>query len=319
MLGARDPAARFWPGQEFRYPVISRIWLEGDAVGKFSRTFSLMRASWEVLKQDKELLLFPAFAAVGSVLVLASFAAPLLALTDWQAASDSMAAGTAEALGSGESGVSGEQAVYTLGLFLFYCCNYFVMIFFNAGLVACAEIRMEGGDPTVGDGLRAAWSRLPAILGWAVVAATVGLVLRMIEERSNIVGKIVAGLLGMAWSLTSFLVVPILVVENEGPISALKRSASMLKKTWGEQIIGNFSFGLIFMLVALPGAFVVIAGVVAGSVTLIVLGVLAVILVALAQSALQGIFQAALYLYMRDGVAPDGFDAGELQAAVGRS
>jgi hypothetical protein len=278
-----------------------------------------MRASWDVLKQDKELLLFPLFSAVGCVLVLASFAGPILALTDWQATGESMAASTAEALGSGESGVSAEQAVYTFGLFLFYCCNYFVMIFFNAGLVACAEIRMEGGDPTVGDGLRAAWSRLPAILGWAVVAATIGLVLRMIEERSNFVGKIVAGLLGMAWSLTSFLVVPILVVENEGPIAALKRSASMLKKTWGEQIIGNFSFGLIFMVLSLPAVLLVIAGVAAGSLTLIVLGVLAVILIALAQSALQGIFQAALYLYMRDGVAPDGFDAGELQAAVDRS
>jgi len=277
-----------------------------------------MRASWEVLKQDKELLLFPLFSAVGCVLVLASFAGPILALTDWQAASDSMAS-TAQAMGSGESGASAEQALRTLGLFLFYCCNYFVMIFFNAGLVACAEIRMEGGDPTVGDGLRAAWSRLPAILGWAVIAATVGLVLRMIEERSNIVGKIVAGLLGMAWSLTSFLVVPILVVENEGPISALKRSASMLKKTWGEQIIGNFSFGLIFIVLSLPAVFLLITGVVTGSVTVIVLGVLAVVFIALAQSALQGIFQAALYLYMRDGVAPDGFDVGELQAAIGRS
>ena len=286
-------------------------------MGKLTRTFSLMRASWEVLKQDKELLLFPLFSAVGCVLVLASFAGPILSLADWQAARDSLATGTAEALGDGGSGVSAQQAVYMLGLFLFYCCNYFVMIFFNAGLVACAEIRMEGGDPTVGDGLRAAWARLPAILGWAVVAATVGFVLRMIEERSSFVGKIVAGLLGMAWSLTSFLVVPILVVENEGPIRALKRSASMFKKTWGEQIIGNFSFGLIFMVLSLPAVFIVIAGVVAGSLTLIIVGVLAVILIALAQSALQGIFQAALYLYMRDGVAPKGFDGGELRAAIG--
>ena len=276
-----------------------------------------MRASWEVLKQDKELLLFPLFSAIGSIFVLVSFAAPILALTDWQAASDSMAAGTAEALSS-ESELSAERVGYTLGVFLFYCCNYFVMIFFNAGLVACAEIRMEGGDPTVGDGLRAAWSRLPAILGWSVVAATVGLVLRMIEERSNLVGKIVAGLLGMAWSLTSFLVVPILVVENEGPIRALKRSAAMLKETWGEQLIGNFSFGLIFMIVTLPAVFLIVAGVAAGSGTLIVVGVLAAILIALAQSALQGIFQAALYLYMRDGVAPVGFDAAELQASIGR-
>ena len=165
-------------------------------MGKFSRTFSLMRASWEVLKQDKELLFFPLLSAIGCVLVLASFAGPILALTDWQAAGESMAAGTAEALRVSDGKISADQVMLTLGLFLFYCCNYFVIIFFNAGLIDCAKIRMEGGDPTVGDGLRAAWARLPAILGWAVLVATVGLVLRMIEERSNLVGKIVAGLLG---------------------------------------------------------------------------------------------------------------------------
>ncbi|MGB5265983.1 MAG: DUF6159 family protein, partial [Polyangiales bacterium] len=266
---------------------------------------------------DKELLVFPLLSAVGCMLVLASFAAPILALTDWQAASESIAAGTVETLSESGGTVSADQALHMLGLFLFYCCNYFVIIFFNAGLIACAEIRMEGGDPTVRDGLRAAWARLPAILGWAVVAATVGLVLRMIEERSNLVGKIVAGLLGMAWSLTSFLVVPILVIENEGPLSALKRSASMLKKTWGEQLIGNFSFGLIFLLFALPGILFLFLGIAANSVALIVGAVVYFTVISLAQSALQGIFQAALYLYMRDGKAPEGFDTSALQASIG--
>ena len=210
-----------------------------------------------------------------------------------------------------------EQVTHMFTLFAFYCCNYFVIIFFNAGLIACARIRMEGGDPTVADGLRAAWARLPAIAGWAVLAATVGLVLRMIEERSSLVGKIVAGLLGMAWSVTSFLVVPILVIEHEGPLSALRRSAVMLKKSWGEQLIGNFSFAFIFLLLALPGVFLLVVGVTANSVPLIVVSVLYFIAISLAQSALQGIFQAALYLYMRDGEAPEGFEAAELQASIG--
>jgi hypothetical protein len=276
-----------------------------------------MRASWDVLKQDKELLLFPLLSGICCVLVLASFAGPMLAMTDWQAASQGMTSSTAEALTASDGKISMEQGMRILGLFLFYCCNYFVIIFFNAGLIACAQIRMEGGDPTVGDGLRAAWARLPAIAGWAVLAATVGLVLRMIEERSNLVGKIVAGLVGMAWSLTSFLVVPILVIENEGPVGALQRSAAMLKKTWGEQIIGNFSFGLIFILLALPGVLFLMMGIAANSVAVIVVSVLYFIGISLAQSALQGIFQAALYLYMRDGEAPDGFEAAALQASIG--
>jgi len=276
-----------------------------------------MRASWDVLKQDKELLLFPLLSGICCVLVLASFAGPMLAMTDWQAAGQGMTSSTAEALTASDGKISMEQAMRILGLFLFYCCNYFVIIFFNAGLIACAQIRMEGGDPTVGDGLRAAWARLPAIAGWAVLAATVGLVLRMIEERSNLVGKIVAGLVGMAWSLTSFLVVPILVIENEGPVGALQRSAAMLKKTWGEQIIGNFSFGLIFILLALPGVLFLMMGIAANSVAVIVASVLYFIGISLAQSALQGIFQAALYLYMRDGEAPEGFDAAALQTSIG--
>jgi hypothetical protein len=276
-----------------------------------------MRASWDVLKQDKELLLFPLLSGICCVLVLASFAGPMLAMTDWQVAGPGMSSSTAEALSASDGKISMEQGMRILGLFLFYCCNYFVIIFFNAGLIACAQIRMEGGDPTVGDGLRAAWARLPAIAGWAVLAATVGLVLRMIEERSNLVGKIVAGLVGMAWSLTSFLVVPILVIENEGPVGALQRSAAMLKKTWGEQIIGNFSFGLIFILLALPGVLFLMMGIAANSVAVIVVSVLYFIGISLAQSALQGIFQAALYLYMRDGEAPDGFEAAALQASIG--
>jgi hypothetical protein len=276
-----------------------------------------MRASWEVLKQDKELLLFPLLSGICCVLVLASFAGPIFAMTDWQAASESMTSSTAQALGGSDGNVSTEQVMHMFVLFLFYCCNYFVIIFFNAGLIACAQIRMEGGDPTVGDGLRAAWARLPAIAGWALLAATVGMVLRMIEERSNLVGRIVVGLLGMAWSLTSFLVVPILVIENEGPVSALQQSAGMLKKTWGEQIIGNFSFGLIFVLLALPGVLLVALGVAAHNVPLIVVAVLYFLGIALAQSALQGIFQAALYLYMRDGEAPDGFETDVLQASIG--
>lgn len=276
-----------------------------------------MRASWDVLKQDKELLLFPLLSGVCCVLVLASFAAPVLAMTDWQAASESMTASAAEGMTDADGKLSLQQVMHVLTLFAFYFSNYFVIIFFNAGLVVCAQIRMEGGDPTVSDGLRAAWERLPAIAGWALLAATVGLLLRMIEERSNLIGKIIAGLVGMAWSITSFLVVPILVIEHEGPLSALQRSAAMLKTTWGEQLIGNFSFGLIFLLLGLPGVVLLFLAVVSQSMVVIAVSVLYFVVISLAQSALQGIFQAALYLYARDGEAPEGFETAALQASIG--
>jgi len=286
-------------------------------MGKLSRTTSLMRASWEVLKQDKELLVFPLLSGILCMVVLASFALPVLGTFDWQATGEGMAASASQAVGDADAPFSAERALRMLWMFLFYVSNYFVIIFFNAGLVACAEIRMEGGDPTVGDGLVAAWQRVGAIAVWALIAGTVGMLLRATEERSSFLTRIVAGLLGMAWSMVSFLVVPILVIEGEGPVSALKRSTRMLKRTWGEQLIGNFSFGLIFLLLAVPGIFLLVTGFAAQSVVLIVLAVLYLVVMALAQSALQGIFQAALYLYMRDGKAPQGFDSAELEASVG--
>jgi hypothetical protein len=211
--------------------------------------------------------------------------------------------------------------LYYGSLFLFYFANYFIVVFFNAAIVACAAARMSGGNPTIGDGLRAATARLPVIFGWALVCATVGLLLRVIEDRSDKIGRIAAGLLGMAWTVVSFLVVPVLVIENKGPIAALKDSTTLLKKTWGEQLVSNFSFGTIFTLLALPAIGLIFLGAYLGSAPILFLciGVAVIYFIALAlvQSALQAIFQTALYLYARDGQVPDGFHAEVLGTALG--
>ena len=277
-------------------------------MGKIARTWSMMSACWQVLKQDKSLLLFPLISGIACVLLLASFAVPLYVTGNWQP--------------PGRNAASTHQAVYYGVLFLFYVCNYFIVVFFNAGIVACATIRMTGGNPTIGDGFRAAAARLPVILGWAVISATVGLILRIIEERSDKVGRFVAGLLGAGWTVVSFLVVPILVVENKNPFEALKDSTTLLKKTWGEQVVGNFSFGLLFFLLTIPAIALVVVGAFSGNVAVIaacvVLTVLYLIALALVQSALQSIFQAAVFLYARNGQVPEGFEAELLGNAMAR-
>lgn len=275
-------------------------------MGKIARTWSLMSDCWQVLKQDKELLLFPLISGICCLLLLASFAVPLYQTGAWEP--------------PGKDAATSRQVTYYGILFLFYVCNYFVVVFFNAAIVACATIRMSGGNPTIGDGFRAAASRLPVIVGWAIVSATVGLVLRLIEDRSEKVGRIVAGLLGMAWTVVSFLVVPILVVENKNPIAALKDSTVLLKRTWGEQLVSNFSFGMIFFLLGIPAFVLIFLGVYAGSTTALIvcvaLAVVYLIVLSLIQSALQSIFQAALYLYARDGQVAQGFRAEALSGAL---
>src|SRR5690606_18457675 len=140
--------------------------------------------------------------------------------------------------------------------------QYFVIFFFNTALVGAAMIRLDGGDPTVSDGLRIARGKWATILGYAAIAATVGMLLRALEQRAGVVGRIVSGLIGAAWAVAPDLTVPVLGARDVGPIEAVKESASLLKATWGENIIGNGGIGLVFtianvVLVLVCGALVV--------------------------------------------------------------
>jgi Family of unknown function (DUF6159) len=273
---------------------------------RFSRSWELVKASGAILRQDKELLLFPFFAAIAALLVAASFIVPLLLSGAFEQT-------------SGES-LDGASIVI---LFLFYLSQYFVIFFFNSALVGAAMIRLDGGDPTVGDGLRIARSRIAQILGYAAIAATVGLILRAIEERAGFIGRWIAGLLGVAFTVATFLTVPILVSRDVGPMEAVKESATLLKKTWGENIIGNAGMGLVFFLFYVGvigiGMVFVFGAAQTGNATLIVLVtatlVLTVITLALVQTALQGVYSAALYRYATDGNAGAAFSGSLLGEA----
>lgn len=274
---------------------------------KLSRSFTLLRASVAVLRADKELLLFPVASTVASILVIASFALPLVS------------SGALDRLDAGESPTAGTILV----AFLFYLCQYFVIFFFNSALVGAALIRLEGGDPTVADGFKIAFSRVGAILGYAAIAATVGLVLKIIEERAGFIGRWIAGLLGIAFTVATFLTVPILVSRGIGPVDAVKESAVLLKKTWGENIAGNvglgFAFALAYLLVfgaAFAIGFLVLqAGNEALFAVLIGAAVLIVVALALTHAALQGIYSAALYRYASEGHAGGQFSTEMLQSA----
>jgi len=268
---------------------------------RMARGWELAKESWRVLKLDKELLVFPLVSGLACLVVLASFALPLVGTDYLKTLMEEKAA-------------PHDPLAYAI-LFAFYFVNYFVIVFFNSALVGCAIIRFKGGDPTVADGFRAAGDRIPQILGWALVAATVGLILRVIESRSERFGQLVAGLLGMGWSAVTYFVVPVIVIEKKGPVEATKRSLAILRHTWGEALTANFGIGL-FVFLATLVAFVPIAlGVVALGAGLaplgilaIVVGVILVIVVGLISSALNAIVIAALYLYAAEGSVPKHFD-----------
>ena len=274
---------------------------------RLSRSWGLVKASASVLQQDKELLVFPMLSLGALLLVFLSFAAPVLGL------------GVLDGLHRGSS----IPAAFYVIAFLFYFCQYFVIFFFNAALIGAAMIRLDGGNPTLGDGMRIASSRIAGIAGYALIAATVGMVLRAIQERVGFVGRIVVGLLGVGWSIATYLVVPVLVAREVGPIDAVKESAALLKKTWGENVIGRVglaaAFGFIFLGVVACGALLLAGAVVAHSIPLViavvVLTLLALGICALVQSALTGIYEAALYRYATTGEGTPGFDSQTLKLA----
>jgi hypothetical protein len=276
---------------------------------RLSRSWELVKASASVLHQDKELLLFPLISLASLALVVVCFALPVLGL----GALDGLSQGSDDRVSVG---------MYIVA-FLFYFSQYFVIFFFNAALVGAAMIRLDGGDPTFGDGIRIATSKLGVIAGYALIAATVGMILRAIQERVGFIGKIIVGLLGVGWTLATYLVVPVLVARDVGPIDAVKESATLLKKTWGENVIGQaglgIAFGFIFLGVILCGAFLIVLAFLTQSVLLIVASMImtlfAIGITALVQSALAGIYAAALYRYATTGKETLGFDANVMRLA----
>ncbi len=274
---------------------------------KMSRSWELVKASFSVLRSDKELLLYPIVSFIGVILVTISFAIPMVF------------AGIFDGLTKGDSNMGIASAIVG---FLFYLVMYTVIIFSNTALVGAAMIRLDGGDPTLADGFRIARARFGKIVGYALVSATVGMILRAISER-GIVGQIVSSVIGFVWNVVTFLVVPVLVVEDIGPVDAVKRSGELLKKTWGEQLVANFGMGMVFGLLSfvilIPGIFLIIAAAGAKSVALLVLAValLVILLIGLGlvSSALTGIFQAALYRYATQGSSSGFFNDDILQGA----
>jgi hypothetical protein len=272
---------------------------------RISNGWELAKQSFRVLMLDKEMLLFPLLSGIACLLVLASFAVPL--------------AGSDYVQDAREDGTAPTDPMAYVILFAFYFCNYFVIVFFNAALIACAIIRFNGGDPTVADGLRAAVARLPQIIAWSLVSATVGVILKAIESRSERAGRIAVGLLGAAWGIATYFVVPVLVVEKVGPFEALKRSLSVLRKTWGEAIVANFGIGVIIFVVILACFIPAVIGFVLGGQTMVISGivvsVLLVILVSLVSSAVNTIVVGALYQYAASETTPQHFDAQALSDA----
>ena len=256
-----------------------------------SRSFTLIKESWRVISLDREILLFPVLSGVALLFILLSFVLPALFL-------------------------SGDRAEFSgglllIGLFLFYLLCYFVVIYFNTALITCARIRLTGGNPVFMDGIRNANAHFVSIFIWAMISATVGLVLNLLQERAGFIGQIVIGLIGAAWSLITYFAIPVMIFEEKGPVDAIKQSASLFRKTWGETLIGQVSIGLVFVILAVVGMIPVVLALMSGSFTLflvlLAIFILYIAILMVVGSSLQGVYNTALYLYATTGNVPEAY------------
>ena len=259
-----------------------------------SRSFALIKESWRVISLDKELLLFPVLSGVALLVILLSFVVPVLTMGDF----------------SGGVPVFSD-GLLLIGLFLFYLLCYFVVIYFNTALITCARIRLTGGNPVFMDGIRNANTHLVPIFIWAMISATVGLVLNLIQERAGFIGQIIIGMIGAAWSLITYFAIPVMIFEEKGPVAAIKQSASLFRKTWGETLVGQVSIGIVFIILGIVGLVPVVLALMSGSMVVFfpLLGVFIIYLAILMVigSSLQGVYNTALYLYATTGNVPEAY------------
>ena len=269
-------------------------------MGKLRTTLTLARSSGSVLRADPELLVLPLLSGVASMVVAASFVVPLFLV--------------------GGTDAEPTPVAYAL-LFVMYVVLAVVTIFFNAALIAGARERLQGGDPTVASALGAASTRIGQILPWAVISATVSILLQAARQRGGAVGAGAASVAGLAWSLVTFLVLPIIVIEGLPIRAAISRSKELFKRTWGGNVAARAGFGVLGFLLVLPAILLVVLGAAAGNVGLgiaIAIAVVWLVVVTLVMASLSSIFQAALYLHASGHqVSGDHFTTGQLEQAFG--
>lgn len=278
--------------------------------GSWKSSKVVTRKSWGLLKANPYLFAFPIIGLVLTLVPLIVFGVPALIFLD--ADNNWVAAVFAIAL------VFGVQAFAT---------------FPSAGLVAAVDEEMHGRDASVGRGMSAAFGRFGPLVAWSAIQTVVSILLGLVRGngQGNIVGvllrNIVAAAADVMWQLITFFVLPVMMIEKESPINAIKTSSGLFKKQWGTQLAGGVRIGgLVALLVILPGALVMVGGialvftgntgtVVAGIITAVI-GFLIIMLGSLIISAMRGIYSVALYYYAKDGEVLGGFTGEELQSSV---
>jgi hypothetical protein len=269
-------------------------------MSRIKRGWGLTKKSWGVLTGNRQLLAFPLYGGIATTLMAIIVVGPGLYLID-------------------DGKVAPGAPLVVIGLYLLALIG----TYFSVGLAACADMIFHGRDARFSDGTAVARSRFGKIAGWALVSTVIATIIGFLEDKGGIAGAIFGRFLQLGWSLITFLAVPVIALEGTGPFETLKRSASLFRQRWGEQITGNVAIGgFVFLIGLIPAALLIVGGILlwastgVGGAILVGLGVIVLAIALLIQSALSGIFGVALYRYALEGETVGGFTSEEFESVV---
>jgi hypothetical protein len=269
-------------------------------MSRFKLGWELTKKSWALLRSNKNLFRFPIYGGLSALAIVIAFVGPGLYLID-----------------DGQRVVGG--LLTAIGLY----GASFVAIYFGVALAATADKVFRGEAVSIADGFQVARSRIGAIAGWAALAALVGTLISLIQQSGSIGEAIIGSLIGAAWSLITFLAVPVIAFEGTGPLATLKRSSLLFKERWRGQVSGNIAIGGIVGLLGILPAVALVAGGAylwangngAGAV-LVMLGVMLFVVASLIVQAMRGVFGVALYRFAAEGTVTTGFTQADFESAV---
>lgn len=256
--------------------------------------WNLTKKSWSVLKENRSLLLFPIISGITSLIFL--LVIPIGAIVFTTNETVDLTAGN-----------NGEYVAIAATVLVAYITTI-VTIFFNVALASAVIEIFHGKEGSIKTGIALAWQRKGAIIGWALVTATVGLLLRLIAEKVP-AGGLIEAIGGFTWAVASWFVVPSLAVEGKGPWQSLKASARTIKARWGEGVVGIVSIGgiigiLLFasIMITVFGAFLLVS--VSAPISAFVLfgliAFLVIVSLSLIASTLRQIFNVAVFLSIKE-------------------
>ena len=293
-------------------------------LGRWATSKSLARSAWHALTLDKELIWLPLLSIISSLGLCTVFIGVLIGSGQLQ-----MGDFTTGESASTDVSIFGPLSVFIYTVF--YLSMTFVANFFAAALVAGFLERFRGGNPTVGSALKAAHVHAGAIFAFSLLSATIGLVLRAIEERVPLFGKVVTWVLGAAWAIASMFALPVIVAtdKNVGPIKATKQSVGIITKTWGENVILSVGLGLVSVVTILAyfalsvGAWFVLAAFATASGILSIgfipvaiffaVVVLGFAVLCIIFNTLSAVIKTAIFHYATTGESPAAFEKQLLQ------